>query len=296
MNAKLSIQGPAAKSLNEQVGRIIRFIRGRLSYERIGAVRTDRDAGRIVNDLITVEFKRLEKDRKYRSALEQLERIQNEALKRISTETTAKIQKFVANVSSVDFRVSRNRRYDSLARTVTTLVDDGVSTPLEAKGDGVKSLVALSMMQTTAGDVTGSGDYIVGIEEPESHLHPDACHQLRATVLDLSTQHQVIVSSHSPLFVNRLDISGNIIVGNRKAKSAKSVAEIRECLGVRRNDDLFDSEVVLLCEGPTDVSIITKILSDYPGLPERLSSGRVAVDYASGSGNFTYKKDCTKAN
>jgi predicted ATP-dependent endonuclease of OLD family len=48
-------------------------------------------------------------------------------------------------------------------------VDDGTETSLALKGDGVKSLAALSLLKEKEKLL---GTSIIAMEEPESHLHP----------------------------------------------------------------------------------------------------------------------------
>ena len=79
---------------------------------------------------------------------------------------------------------------------------------------------------------------ILAIEEPESHLHPSAIHQLRAVLADIASKHQVIMTTHCPLFVDRTSIKSNIIVHKNKAVPAKDVKEIRDILGVRASNNL----------------------------------------------------------
>lgn len=93
---------------------------------------------------------------------------------------------------------------------------------------------------------------LLAIEEPESHLHPRAIHQLRVVLDELSTQHQVILTTHCPLFVDRTNLKSNIIVNKKRASPAKNVAELRDILGVRASDNLRNAEIALVVEGEDD--------------------------------------------
>lgn len=57
-------------------------------------------------------------------------------------------------------------------------------------------LVALFQANDAADE--GTGDSLVGIEEPEAALHPAAAGLLRDSLIDASTRKQVLVTSHSP--------------------------------------------------------------------------------------------------
>ena len=81
--------------------------------------------------------------------------------------------------------------------------------------------------------ITSSGSYIVAIEEPESHLHPDAIHKLREILEEISQDHQVIVTSHSPYLVDRTRLSRTLLVRNSTAGPTRSIREVRETLAAR---------------------------------------------------------------
>ena len=93
----------------------------------------------------------------------------------------------------------------------------------------------------------------MAVEEPEAHLHPQAIHELREVLVGLSDKNQIILTSHSPLFVNPAKIESTIVVReSRKAAPAKNIAEVREVLGVRLSDNLESARLVAVVEGEDD--------------------------------------------
>ena len=64
--------------------------------------------------------------------------------------------------------------------------------------------------------------------------------------MELSERHQVVITTHNPIFTNRLDVHQNIIVRQSRAYPAKSVKDVRDVLGVRLDDNLSSAEVVWL--------------------------------------------------
>jgi hypothetical protein len=170
------------------------------------------------------------------------------------------------------------------------VVDDGTPTPLEYKGDGVQSLAALGIMRHASASSAKGKSVVIALEEPESHLHPKAIHQLREVVQELAEKHQVVVTTHCPLFVNRVRLSSNIVVNNRKAKPAKSIEDIRDVLGVRASDNLRHAELVLIVEGEDDVRSLNALLRiTNPRLRQVLDNGTLAIDSLGGGGNLGYK-------
>ena len=130
---------------------------------------------------------------------------------------------------------------------------------------------------------------VVAIEEPEAHLHPEAINRLRESVYSLSNKSQVIISTHNPLFVNREYVNKNIIVEGGVAKPATNIREIRDVLGVKVSDNLYDAEVMLLVEGETDAISLKALLSDKSDkLKSAINTNRLAIMPMGGTGGLSY--------
>lgn len=141
-------------------------------------------------------------------------------------------------------------------------------------------------------NITGQRDCVsvIAIEEPESHLHPESARQLYDTICSLAVNHQVVLTTHSPLFVNRNNLSENIIVNEGKATPVKKIKEIREILGIRVSDNLINAENILLVEGEDDKIALEKILPDMSEyIRKALQNGTLLIDYLGGVGNLSYK-------
>jgi hypothetical protein len=109
-------------------------------------------------------------------------------------------------------------------------------------------------------------------------------------LLELAKKHQVLLTTHNPLFVDRINIRSNIIVNKTKAKPARNVNEIREILGVRAADNLRHAELVLVVEGDDDRRALTALLSHSSTyLKPALESGTLAIDSLGGATNLSYK-------
>ncbi|MBQ7435157.1 MAG: ATP-binding protein, partial [Oscillospiraceae bacterium] len=147
-----------------------------------------------------------------------IERLQQRKLDQISAQLITPLQQFLPSVRDINIHIQKERRRAALRSSAEVVINDGTPTPIQQKGDGIKSLTALAML-----NITNQADRIsvIAIEEPESHLHPESAHQLYETILALSEHHQVILTTHSPLFVNRSNIKANIIVTDGKATSGK---------------------------------------------------------------------------
>jgi putative ATP-dependent endonuclease of OLD family len=165
-----------------------------------------------------------------------------------------------------------------------------VITSLEAKGDGIQSLVAIGVRRHALQESLAKSSYIFAIEEPEAHLHPDAIHELKTVLDELSNKDQIVITTHSPVFVNRVNIKSNVIVHKSVAKSAHNLSEIRKILGVRSYDNLINAELVLLVEGEADrVSIVSVISRSSSKITEALRQGRLLVEPLYGASKLSSK-------
>lgn len=169
------------------------------------------------------------------------------------------------------------------------LIDDGTPTLLSAKGDGIQSLAVIAMIRALARR-SEDRTYILAIEEPEAHLHPEAVRQMRFDLSDFAQHDQVIITTHSPILVNRDEVSANIVVENNAAAPAKSLLQIRESLGVQLPDNMQSAEVVVLTEGANDVRILSEVLRRRSSVLARaLTDGRLQLTDSLGSGNVPYQ-------
>ena len=158
----------------------------------------------------------------------------------------------------------------------------------------MKSLAALGLLKDR---IATDGASIVAIEEPESHLHPAAIHQLNEVITGLSLENQVILTTHNPLFVDRKHIKSNIIVDGGKATPAKSIAEIRELLGIKASDNLVNANLVLVVEGVSDSIILGALLPHLSEIIGKLlKSNLLIIEEIGGAGKLGYKLSLLRAS
>ena len=227
---ELKLQGQAKSKLSEeQFSAITKFVAQRIDIQYVPTVRSAETAEQTVNELVAAELRRLEDDPKYRRLLGQVEQAQRPLLESLADELTATVRKFIPEVKGV--RLGQGLRR-AVSRSATVSVDDGAETLLALKGDGVKSLTAIALMRHASQKTSKGRSVIFAIEEPESHLHPDAIHRLRQVLVDISQNNQVILTTHSPGLVDRVNPSSNVLVQSGKAVPAARLSDVREALGV----------------------------------------------------------------
>jgi len=104
-------------------------------------------------------------------------------------------------------------------------------------------------------------NFIFAMEEPENSLHPKAQRQLLSVIQEISENTQVLVTTHSPVFIDRSKFENNIILtrtsrGNTVAKTfdVNLLESIRADLGIKTSDALLKGggNCAVLVEGKTE--------------------------------------------
>ncbi len=215
--------------------------------------------------MLSQELRILENDESYQKALNVIQELQQPILDDLALRIQQPLTEFLPTIKSVQIEIPETSRRVGVRREFNVIIDDGTPTNIEYKGDGVKSLAALGLLKNK---LVHLGASIIAIEEPESHLHPGAIHQLNEIIKSLAESNQVILTTHNPLFVDRSNIKTNIIVNDGKATPAKSIGSIREILGIKASDNLTNANYALVVEGDEDAKSLRSIL---PILSEKLA-------------------------
>lgn len=121
---------------------------------------------------------------------------------------------------------------------------------------------------------------VILIDEPEVSLHPDIQKKLLEVLIEYSKDKQIIVSTHSPYFINWNVISDKAkIIRFKKDNNQIKVFEMKDdtkskirsfleddfnphTFSLSTNEVFFLSDNVILCEGQEDVVLYRKILKN----------------------------------
>lgn len=293
-NIEVSKRGKGSKTLNSKSGLIANFIAGKIIFNYIPAVRTDQEAIDVVGRMLSQRLRVLEEKDEYLAALKTIKELQQPILDSLSDRIKEPLEQFLPGITSVSIEVPEDTRRSSLRRDFEIIVDDGTATSLAFKGDGVKSLAALGLLKDR---VRTDGASIIAIEEPESHLHPAAIHQLLTVIQSLSEDNQVILSTHNPLFVDRHNIKTNIVIDKGSASPAKNIKQIRDLLGIKASDNLTNASFVLVVEGDDDVISLRPLLRALSSkLKYMIDNYMLILEPIGGAGNLSYKLNLLKSS
>ena len=288
IDGNIVIQGRAKKMLEQNMKGICEFIQQKLAFEYIPCVRSSDFTAEYFSSLINKELEQLEKDPVYRQHQEEMLKLQIPLIKNLEQKITSSLKTFLPQVASVKIDetpsiVDRFARRSFLRyRHIPISIDDGALTSIENKGDGIKSLAAISIIQSMTFEKAEGRALILLIEEPEAHLHPNAVHSLRNILRELpsSIGAQVFISTHSPILLDRDSVSNNIIVyEDHRVETCSTIDAIREALGVRTIDAMLPEKVIIV-EGETDKRIFESLCKQNELLKSRLENQSVVFKAA----------------
>lgn len=167
-------------------------------------------------------------------------------------------------------------------------IDDGHTGPISGKGDGLKRTVAFAILRAytalresglKAGDPRNQAkpSYLLLFEEPELYLHPRAQKQLFDALAKFSSDHPVMVTTHSPVFFNAESTASFAKLRKRDVSTEGIDAmpiDMKQHLSARdafqlicheNNEAALFARVVVLVEGDSDVLVfphLAKLLNE----------------------------------
>lgn len=280
--------GKGSKSYEKMSRQIARFVSTRFDFAYIPAIRPSELSLDIIGRLMDRELTALSNDAEYKKALKTIEDAQRPALESLAAQVQLSLKQLLPSVKKVKIAPAAGNSFRSRFAPPIFVIDDGTATKLEAKGDGVKSLIAISLMRAAKAN-NAAGDVLIAIEEPESHLHPLATREMAELLSGIADQHQVVITTHSPLLAVRGDVTANLIVQKSKALPATSIRQVRDALGVQTSDNLTSAETVLLVEGIHDVTLTSSLLRHFSSkLAAKLDDGSLALHDLEGTPKIAY--------
>ncbi|MDC4811768.1 AAA family ATPase, partial [Acinetobacter baumannii] len=172
-----------------------------------------------------------------------------------------------------------NPEVKQIFNSTQILIDDGIKTTIDYKGDGVKRTLVFSILRTYVEKLNSDNqntDYIFLFEEPELYLHPNGQRILYNVLERLSLKDQVFVTTHSPNFFSATAKETCFIKIYKDFSSSPPCSKVKEINFVinstykdafqiicyENSTPAFFSKKVLLVEGDSDL-IFLKGLSRF---------------------------------
>lgn len=165
--------------------------------------------------------------------------------------------------------------YRLLLQNLALTVKEGTQAiPLSDSGSGTQSMAVFALYAYLA--ELENTNFLLGLEEPEQNLHPQAQQQLIRNLVGLGLQ--VVFTTHSPTIVDMLDHE-QVVLCRRSQGSRGLEVTLRQVprdfftirgldrdkyykFHRRRNSDFLFADFVVVTESPIDTVVIQQVLSE----------------------------------
>lgn len=254
----------------------------------------------IINDVYEIEFinsrfSGLKGELK--TSFEKYNRGLVDVLNRLAEEINPLFQKFNENWS-VEFKsnIEVKKFQDLISKDISFHIDDKAGFNNEGKGSGLQKLGFILLHQKIIEKLSRSKkkNIIFCIDEPDAFLHRGLQLRLKEILYDISNEYQVIVTTHSPEFIDSStlknvilldqDIGGGKIYARTKSymnpintisidlSKEDGAKKIREYLGLEEDKtDLLDN-YNLFVEGDCDKKYISELCEFFKIETKRIFS------------------------
>ena len=180
-------------------------------------------------------------------------------IEELNKKVAEKYQDISDKTLSLDIDVASKSNWEA---SFTTYFDD---VPFSQIGKGEQSSFKIKLALSSQKDKCN----VVLIEEPENHLSYSNMSKLIDDIVDLSTDTQVIISTHSTYVLNKLSLKRVVLLQNGITMSFSDLAddtvEYFEKMPGYDTLRLILSKRVFLVEGPSDELIIQKLYKQKHG-------------------------------
>jgi len=156
-----------------------------------------------------------------------------------------------------------------------TVKEGGQAIRLEDSGSGTQSMAIFALYAYLA-EIQGKV-FILGMEEPEQNLHPQAQRQLMRNLVGMGLQ--VVFTTHSPTIVDTLEHEQVVLCRRVEGKTRGLESRVTQVLpefftrnGIdrnsyyrfhrRQNSEFLFADFVVVVEGPADASVVATLLQD----------------------------------
>lgn len=279
---KLSVIKGNHKETIQNLESFIEELNKYLTYVYIPAERTNHDIvwgeNTIFTKLITSYLNQYTKNR------DTISSDIKKSSRRVHDSVLCKLEKYLSGLymqnKNIDFKIDfpSNMDYKSILNYVELSINESFSNHLLKEwGSGTKSLAIIAMYRAYA--LIEDKDIILGIEEPETNLHPQAQKRFIQSLSQnmLQFEVQTIFTTHSTVLIDELKHE-NVLLVKRKPDSKRAFIssikqvpidfwnkyDIKESAHYNffnlKNSEFFFAKHVVICESPIDAYVMESLI------------------------------------
>ena len=191
-----------------------------------------------------------------------------------------KIKRYYPFTDNGQFRLAINTTdlADAILKDVSLImIESSQENEIDNCGSGIQSAVYFAISLAISMD-TETG-YLVGVEEPELNMHPQAQRQLIDSLKDHHRypNTQFVLTTHSPVMIDKLGHTAIALCRKKKGTTrdiVTTIAQLREDIWEKyqiqeeryinffmyKNSDFFFSNMIVITESPVDCNIFETLL------------------------------------
>ncbi|MFC0187633.1 ATP-dependent endonuclease [Fictibacillus aquaticus] len=158
------------------------------------------------------------------------------------------------NIKDYNFGIDENK---TVLENLLDLKSDGVS--IQNKGKGKENLIKTEIALEVESD-------LILLEEPENHLSYINTRKLLQEIQNMCGAAQMIITTHNPLIVSRLDLRNTIWINNGKCHSLNSIPdETADYFMKTDNMQLLNfilAQKVILVEGNSEYILLPQLVKN----------------------------------
>jgi len=201
-------------------------------YSLFQSDRKNHDSDSEVQDPLKEAVKAILSNHELQDTLHEVANEVEKKLKEVSTRTLEKLKEIDSNIAeslNPVIPTTESLKWQDVFKNVAISGDEDI--PINKRGSGVKRLVLLSFFRAEAERRQESDDnsgIVYAIEEPETSQHSENQHLLIQAFISLAQADntQVIITTHSPLIVKKLQFSNLRLICDLGEGNDKKVVDV----------------------------------------------------------------------
>ncbi|MGR3808640.1 ATP-binding protein [Pasteurella testudinis] len=200
-------------------------------YSLFQSDRKNSDTDSEIQDPLKEAVKQIINDGSLQESLSEIADLVRKRIEEVSSRTLEKIREMdpdIANTLNPVIPLSKDLKWQDVFKNVSISGDENI--PINKRGSGVRRLILLNFFRAEAerrAENNENANVIYAIEEPETSQHTNNQCKLIESLKELSKldKTQILLTTHSPNIVKRLDFSNLRLLKDEKSEKQISRVE-----------------------------------------------------------------------
>ena len=288
----------------------LKELKSSLHFQLIPAARDYRNIQKLETSLLKLIFEKFLAKRKRDTVSPKIKGATGQ-IRKILKEIESKIKGNYFNEEGLGFELSYDHSDENTLKFISDfklkILEETISFDPEECGTGIQSLLIIALYKYLA-DLSHVS-YLIGIEEPEENLHPQAQRNLIEELKSLAKVKKIsiLATTHSPHIIDGLDHI-DVVLCHKSYDRGRPLTFVKQLPGnywkrnslnkiknklffKYKNSDFFFADKIIICEGKTDSEVILKLAADND---LNLTKNGISILTLEGVNNLNYPYSLVK--